>query len=554
MKNLTQKFIGLLVLVFTVSFNITAQSVISLPTPEYPLSLQPGCLSHFDYEPEGSVYISITDENGIRLNENPGNGASLLHTLKDGFLNESMSAFEISPGTYNYYVQALSYGICVSSPPHWAILLGEDTIVSGEAISALEGSFVVEGHEIFGCTDATAFNYDVDANTDNGSCVALVDGCTNANAFNYNANANTDDNSCVAVVNGCTDSSAYNYYANANTDDGSCNTLSLPKGWSMFGYTCLDSIDAATGFSEIADQIEVVKDEWGLPYFPSWDFNALGALHYSEGYQIRMKEAITNFQFCEAITPEDGISEADLDSVQALLDAVVPEDGISQVDVDAGVAAVHAMYEGWCASDIDNDGICDVDEVSGCMDASSCNFVSEAEFDDGSCDYSCLDECGVINGDNSTCIDCAGVVNGTSEDLGCGCVNPAAQEGYDCDGNFSPEIGDLIEGGMVFKINENGTGLVADLQDLPYSNWDNAKLAALNSTSGGYDDWYLPSPQELMWMYSTLGNGGGLETSDRPVWSSAEYDTYLAYVVSQDGSSHLNFKFSTYRVRAIRAF
>jgi hypothetical protein len=188
------------------------------------------------------------------------------------------------------------------------------------------------------------------------------------------------------------------------------------------------------------------------------------------------------------------------------------------------------------------------------MDASSCNFVSEAEFDDGSCDYSCLDECGVINGDNSTCIDCAGVVNGTSEDLGCGCVNPAAQEGYDCDGNFSPEIGDLIEGGMVFKINENGTGLVADLQDLPYSNWDNAKLAALNSTSGGYDDWYLPSPQELMWMYSTLGNGGGLETSDRPVWSSAEYDTYLAYVVSQDGSSHLNFKFSTYRVRAIRAF
>ena len=59
------------------------------------------------------------------------------------------------------------------------------------------------------------------------------------------------------------------------------------------------------------------------------------------------------------------------------------------------------MYEGWCESDLDNDGICDVDEVSGCMDASSCNYVSEAEFDDGcSCDYeSCLDECGVINGD-----------------------------------------------------------------------------------------------------------------------------------------------------------
>ena len=62
------------------------------------------------------------------------------------------------------------------------------------------------------------------------------------------------------------------------------------------------------------------------------------------------------------------------------------------------------------------------------MDASSCNYVSAAEFDDSSCDYvSCLDECGVPNGDNSTCLDCAGVVNGTSEDLGCGCGNPAAQ-------------------------------------------------------------------------------------------------------------------------------
>ena len=71
------------------------------------------------------------------------------------------------------------------------------------------------------------------------------------------------------------------------------------------------------------------------------------------------------------------------------------------------------MYEGWCESDLDNDGICDVDEVSGCMDASSCNYVLEAEFDDGSCDYeSCLDECGVINGDNSSCTDACGVING----------------------------------------------------------------------------------------------------------------------------------------------
>ena len=60
------------------------------------------------------------------------------------------------------------------------------------------------------------------ANTDDGSCIAILNGCTDSSAFNYNANANTDDGSCIAVVNGCTDPTAFNYDASANTDDGSC--------------------------------------------------------------------------------------------------------------------------------------------------------------------------------------------------------------------------------------------------------------------------------------------------------------------------------------------
>jgi hypothetical protein len=75
---------------------------------------------------------------------------------------------------------------------------------------------------ILGCTDLTAFNYNASANTDDGSCIAVVNGCTNPTAFNYNALANTDDGSCIAVVNGCMDPTALNYDASANTDDGSC--------------------------------------------------------------------------------------------------------------------------------------------------------------------------------------------------------------------------------------------------------------------------------------------------------------------------------------------
>lgn len=76
---------------------------------------------------------------------------------------------------------------------------------------------------VLGCTDASAFNYNANANVADGTCEAIVNGCTDVNAFNYDENANTDDGSCVAVVFGCMDSTAFNYNENANTDDGSCD-------------------------------------------------------------------------------------------------------------------------------------------------------------------------------------------------------------------------------------------------------------------------------------------------------------------------------------------
>ena len=393
-------------------------------------------------------------------------------------------------------------------------------------------------------------------------CEYVVTGCTDSSNTNYNSEANTDDGSCVsweelatelqdqldAIIpeDGITQADVDAAYQSgvASVEVPECEEiatqnlpLDLPEGWSMFGYTCMDSTDVVTGFASIADKIEIVKDEMGLTYLPSWDFNAMGGLHFSEGYQIKMLEEVSDFQFCEAIVPEDGVSQADVD-------------------------AAHAMYAGWCASDIDNDGICDVDEVSGCMDASSCNYVSTAEFDDGSCDYaSCLDECGVINGDNSSCIDCAGLVNGTTEDLGCGCGNPAAQIGYDCDGNeiVVLQIGDQHAGGIVFQINEDGTGLVADLEDLEPMDWYSAMGAAEYATSQGYDDWHLPSIEELGLMYSTIGQGGpegnigGFEYVW--YWSSSELNNDVAWVVYFDyGDTDYFNKSNTYRVRVIRAF
>jgi hypothetical protein len=81
---------------------------------------------------------------------------------------------------------------------------------------------------------------------------------------------------------------------------------------------------------------------------------------------------------------------------------------------------------------------------------------------------------------------------------------------------------------MVFQINEDGTGLVASLEDIEVLLWNDAMLAASNSTAEGFEDWRLPTLEELELMYNTIGQGadnvGGFSTvEDGNYWSSEIY-------------------------------
>jgi len=74
--------------------------------------------------------------------------------------------------------------------------------------------------------------------------------------------------------------------------------------------------------------------------------------------------------------------------------------------------------------------------------------------------------------------------------------------------------------------------------------------------NSGYDDWFLPSKDELNQIYQNLKLNGFGGISPELYWSSTEYSNFL--VSFQDfnlgNQSDFGSKFGLYRVRAVRAF
>ena len=201
-----------------------------------------------------------------------------------------------------------------------------------------------------GCLDATALNYNEEANTDDGSCIEIVEGCTNELAFNYDEEANYDDGSCEAVVVGCMDSIAWNYNEDANTDGGDCIYLG-----------CTDS--SACNYNPNAN-----ADSGGCTY-PDQYYN------------------------CSDICINDADSDGICDELEIL--------GCTSI------AAINYMPEA-----TDDDGSC-VGIIYGCTDPTAFNYDATANTDNGSCVpiiYGCIDNTAfnydpAANTDNGTCIE-----------------------------------------------------------------------------------------------------------------------------------------------------
>lgn len=85
------------------------------------------------------------------------------------------------------------------------------------------------------------------------SCVRNVYGCTDPTAYNYNPNANVNNGSCIAKVYGCMDPTATNYNSLANEDDGSCTyngqvVFWTPTNYGVITVTCNSTTNTITQY------------------------------------------------------------------------------------------------------------------------------------------------------------------------------------------------------------------------------------------------------------------------------------------------------------------
>ena len=314
----------------------------------------------------------------------------------------------IDAGCYTFNItDTFGDGICCGFGEGGYTITSEGVVLasggdygSGESVDICLGSG-------FGCTDATACNYDPEATTDDGTCeFGSCAGCTDPEACNYDANATTDDGSCAvnddcgvcggdsSSCTGCTDETACNYDMDATIDDGSC--IFGGSGATLFMY---DSY----GDGWNANTLTIGDEEFCFP-------DAFGDCTTTDVWDIYSNEV--SFDLCLDLTQclnvvYNGNGLYQTENSWAIVDA----DGVtiasggaeSGVVGDCGQGCTDPAACNYDAEAILEDGSCDF-SCYGCTDAEACNYDESATIDDGSCLVN--DDCGVCGGDNSTCGGC----------------------------------------------------------------------------------------------------------------------------------------------------
>jgi hypothetical protein len=111
-----------------------------------------------------------------------------------------------------------------------------------------------------------------------------------------------------------------------------------------------------------------------------------------------------------------------------------------------------------------------------------------------------------------------------------------------------------------------GSGLFEGKYNTKMINWEQGGSTSASAicaayTVGSFNDWYLPSIEELNKMYLNIGQGNALGLGNiggfagNSCWSSTEFDNYYAWYQNfGNGYQDFNVKDDGRSVRAVRAF
>lgn len=185
------------------------------------------------------------------------------------------------------------------------------TTLDGAVLAALEEpnfgdqiSFSFCLPAIPGCTDMAACNYDAAANANDGSCISVGDACDDGDE-NTVLDAIQEDCLCAGVlpINGCTDASACNYAMDANVDDGSCVFVGTgaiegnmtPQSGIQETYV-YNGATAGNAYSWSVNGGEILTESFGV------DVTSVDILWSASGFgSVAVNETDASFQFCEEI-------------------------------------------------------------------------------------------------------------------------------------------------------------------------------------------------------------------------------------------------------------
>lgn len=209
-----------------------------------------------------------------------------------------------------------------------------------------------------------------------------ITGCTDTGASNFEACANIDQG---CQYPGCTAPKACNFDPEANTDDGSCDFITCAA--CPLGFAC--------NYDPEADLYKVEACD-----FSSCEGNGM-APDVSGRAGLMMVEGCTIPQACN-YNPDADSNDGSCDfGCFGCMDANACnfDGGFTQPSNETCLFVLdlynssHVNCSGTCLNDANENGVCDEEEVSGCVNPEACNFLSTATLDDGTCDYTTCAGC-----------------------------------------------------------------------------------------------------------------------------------------------------------------